>query len=135
VSNAARGRPTVAGPFGEDLRVSIAHKEGVAVAIICQGSDTGIDIEPIAPRSDRFAEMVLTDAERALAPEGQTLDEWLTRLWTSKEAAAKARGTGLSGRPRDFVVSRVEPGRLRIAESWIESQQEGEFIVSWTEHG
>jgi acyl transferase domain-containing protein len=134
VDNDERGRPVVAGPFRQDLRVSIAHKEGVAVALVREGCDAGIDIERIAPRHERFAQMTLTAAEQALPPENGGRDEWLTRLWTGKEAAAKARGTGLSGRPRDFEVSNVESGRLRVADSWIESRREGDFIVSWTSH-
>jgi phosphopantetheinyl transferase len=133
VDNDERGRPLVSGPFQQDLRVSIAHKEGLAVAIVGEGTDAGIDLELIAPRPERFADMVLTESEQALQPDNGGRDEWLTRLWTGKEAAAKARGTGLSGRPRDFEVSRIDGGRMRVADSWIESRREGDFIVSWTE--
>ena len=46
------GRPLVSGMFAEDLRVSIAHKEKTAVAIVAIGRDPGIDLEPVEPRSD-----------------------------------------------------------------------------------
>ena len=32
---------------------------------------------------------------------------WLTRCWCAKEAVAKAEGTGLAGRPRDFVITGI----------------------------
>jgi acyl transferase domain-containing protein/phosphopantetheinyl transferase len=132
IGNDERGRPLVSGPFQQDLRVSIAHKPGIATAIVREGRDVGIDVEAIEPRTDRFAELVLSDVEKAMLPQGDSA-EWLTRIWTGKEAAAKARGTGLNGRPRDFALSRVDAERLRIGDSWIRSQREGDFIVSWTD--
>ncbi len=118
VSNDERGRPTVAGPFGEDLRVSIAHKEGVAVAIICQGSDTGIDIEPIAPRSDRFAEMVLTDRSEHWRPRG-------------KHLTSGSPGSGRAKRPprrpaaRDFPAGRATSSSIGSSRAGSASRRAG----------
>ena len=43
----------------------------------------------------------------------QAPDEaWDLRLWCAKEAAAKACGTGLQGRPRDFALVGGDPGGL-----------------------
>jgi phosphopantetheinyl transferase (holo-ACP synthase) len=129
------GRPTVTCPGDRDLRVSLAHSGSVAVAIVAEGHDVGIDLEPIEPRSERFAELVVTEGERAL---GRHLDpdRWLTRLWTAKEAVAKARGTGLQGRPKDFEAVELDGEWLRIGEHWVhsttENTPEGEFVVSHT---
>jgi hypothetical protein len=40
---------------------------------------------------------------------------WFTRFWAAKEAAAKAEGTGLRGRPHDFTVVTAGPTTLQVA--------------------
>jgi phosphopantetheinyl transferase (holo-ACP synthase) len=133
--NDEAGRPTAVHPGEADLRISIAHKGSVAVAIVAEGVDVGIDIEPVQPRSEVFDAMVMTDREHEL---GAALDpdRWRTRLWTAKEAVAKAIGTGLGGRPRDFEAVTLDGDWLRIGDHWVRSHTEnlteGEFIVSHT---
>ena len=76
-----------------------------------------------------FARLALTGQELALGS-GHDPDEWVTRLWTVKEAVAKAAGTGLRGRPRDFVVREVD-GDWAFAEGrWVRSVREGHLVVS-----
>jgi phosphopantetheinyl transferase len=64
-------------------------------------------------------ETALDHTERALLdelteshPDDRTL--WLLRFWTAKEAAGKAEGTGLAGRPRDLLVRQVSGERLLV---------------------
>ena len=134
VSNDADGAPTLSGSFDADLRVSLAHVAGVGVALVAEGVDVGIDVAAVEPRVRSFAGTVLTLDEQALlgidvadddrpepdaaAPPSER-DRALTRAWAAKEAAAKAAGTGLQGRPRDFVIEEVDGDRLRIGERWI----------------
>src|SRR5262249_30947045 len=99
VRNEPSGRPVIDG----DLRVSVAHKDDIAVAIVGEG-DVGIDIERIEPRTETFAGIAYTAAERAL---GDDSEEWQTRLWAAKEAVAKARGTGITD-PKRFEVTARE---------------------------
>jgi phosphopantetheinyl transferase len=90
--------------------VSLAHTENGAVAIAAT-VPVGIDLEPI----DRDARAILpsfaTVEERELMDAvatdyfGETAP---TRLWCAKEAVAKALGTGLQGRPRDFEALAIE---------------------------
>ena len=127
----AGGRPIVRGPFREDLRVSVAHKEGMAVALAAEGRDVGIDVERISARPEGFAELALTGSERALVA-GASQDEWLTRVWVAKEAVAKARGTGLRGDPRQFEVSHIDGERLLVDSMWVETRIDGELVVGWT---
>src|SRR5690606_16701610 len=105
VANEDSGRPTVAHAGTEDLRVSIAHTTGIGVALVREGVDVGIDVEVVEPRAATFEATALTEGERALVPalDGGR-DAALTLLWAAKEAAAKAAGTGLQGRPRDHEI-------------------------------
>jgi acyl transferase domain-containing protein/phosphopantetheinyl transferase (holo-ACP synthase) len=140
VRNDGQGRPVIEGPFAGDLRVSVAHKEDVAVARVVRGSPVGIDIERVQPRGDGFAAIAFTAAERALRG-GGSADEWLTRIWSAKEAFAKALGTGLEGNPRRFEVKEVAGERLLVGMSsgdraqppvWVETRRDGDYIVAWT---
>ncbi|KZM71906.1 type I polyketide synthase [Nocardia terpenica] len=127
VSNAPDGRPLVAGLHGRilpELTVSIAHRREAAVAIARPSSGTGgpavgIDIEEVTERAGGTHEIALGAAERALlsarcAATGEPEALWFTRFWTAKEAVAKAEGTGLQGRPRDFAVVAAEPSELAV---------------------
>ena len=108
VANDEAGRPLVTGPDPADLRVSIAHTTGIGVALVREGVDVGIDVEVVEARSASFETTALTPAEAAFATafDGDR-DQFLTTVWAAKEAAAKAAGTGLQGRPQDFEVTEV----------------------------
>jgi acyl transferase domain-containing protein/phosphopantetheinyl transferase len=92
-------------------QVSLAHVDGVAVALAAD-VPVGIDVERVADDRRDILPYVATDAERELI---ETLaanypeDAWETRLWCAKEAVAKALGTGLQGRPKDFEAIAAEP--------------------------
>lgn len=143
VRNDASGQPLVSGTFDQDLRISIAHKETVAVARVVEGRNVGIDIERIEPRGESFAKIAFSESERALRPNGdEGADEWLTRVWSAKEAAAKALGTGLEGNPRHFEVREVAGERLLVGRTdarksdpplWVETRRDGDYVVAWTE--
>ncbi|HEX8803705.1 MAG TPA: 4'-phosphopantetheinyl transferase superfamily protein, partial [Acidimicrobiales bacterium] len=128
VRNDASGRPVVEVPGGERLEVSLAHRDLVAVATVGV-TPAGIDIESVEPRGERFAGMVMTDDERRLGA-GLPPDEWAARAWSVKEAVAKAAGTGLQGRPRDFVIRQLD-GDWSLADGrWVHTTREGDLIVS-----
>ncbi|TCP63427.1 acyl transferase domain-containing protein [Rhodovulum bhavnagarense] len=98
--------------------VSISHVEGCAVAAVADLPwRVGIDFD----RPDRVREptgflgAVLCEAEgvaRALPANAETA----IRIWTAKEAAAKAVGQGMQGRPEAFVLEMLDPvtGRARV---------------------
>ncbi|MFO1314001.1 MAG: beta-ketoacyl synthase N-terminal-like domain-containing protein [Burkholderiales bacterium] len=127
----ADGRPIVRGTFADDLRVSIAHCEGMACALVAEGADPGIDVEKIAPRGDAFAALAFTADELARIPV-DARDEWITRMWAAKEAVGKARGTGLAGRPKELQITNVEGERIMVDGRWVETARMGDFIVAWT---
>jgi acyl transferase domain-containing protein/phosphopantetheinyl transferase (holo-ACP synthase) len=139
IGNEASGRPVVRAPGGGDLRVSIAHTTGLGVAIVGDGVDVGIDVEPVEERSERFAGMVLTDAEQALVAPTRFAgdrDAWLTAVWAAKEAVAKATGRGLQGRPKDIEVTGVDGDTLVVSGHPVHldriEHHEKEYVVAWT---
>jgi phosphopantetheinyl transferase (holo-ACP synthase) len=148
VGNDAHGCPVVrirgAHVATRGVRVSIAHKPTIAVAVAATlrspapGAGLGIDIEAVESRSPTFERTVLTPAERSLAANADDArDTWLTRLWAVKEAAAKATGLGLGGRPKDFEIDAVRGDRLHCRDRWIATETlqtvGGAFIVAWTD--
>lgn len=110
---------------GADVRVSIAHTAGCGVALAAVGVDVGIDIELVEPRAANFEATAFTVAEQELlgaVPPSAARDRELTRWWAAKEAAAKAAGTGMQGRPRDWEIIEVRGHQVRIGERWIATE-------------
>jgi phosphopantetheinyl transferase len=106
------GRPVVR--VG-DVAVSLAHTDGVALALAAPAGRVGVDVERLAPPPPGFAEGAFGPDELALLP-ATARDEWLLRGWCAKEAVAKAIGDGLGGRPRAFPVTAIdaETGRVTV---------------------
>ena len=74
------------------LPFSITHSHGYAVAALAPTHKyIGIDLEKIAPRINAWK----TDFFHPTELVGQS-DEFLTQLWTQKEAVLKLLGTGLA---------------------------------------
>lgn len=110
VGNDPAGRPLAQGPLTRGFRLSIAHKDRIAVALAHPRRPVGIDVEPVTADPDALVRIALGPGElrlaERLAARGDTgLAASLTGLWCAKEAAAKADGAGLGGRPRDWRVT------------------------------
>ena len=74
------------------LPFSLTHSHGYAVAAVAPTAKyIGIDLEKVAHRIDAWKQDFFHPSE--LTQEG---DEFLTALWTQKEALVKLLGTGLS---------------------------------------
>ncbi len=131
IESEASGKPIVTGRYAQDFRVSIAHKEDIAVAIAADGVDPGIDVEKIEPRSEAFAALAFSPDELSLVPSGSR-DEWLTRMWCAKEAAGKAAGTGLAGNPKGLKITNIIDERILVEGRWVNTQTIGEHVVAWT---
>jgi 4'-phosphopantetheinyl transferase len=95
-----------------------ASDSGDFVVVALARTEIGVDIElkRSVARRERLARRICTERELELlqrAPENER-DERLLRLWTCKEAALKAIGTGLPGGVRNVEVeiSRDRPPKL-----------------------
>lgn len=74
------------------LPFSITHSNGFAVAAVApEDKYIGIDLEKIAPRINAWKTDFFHDTELTADS-----DEFLTALWTQKEAVVKLLGTGLA---------------------------------------
>ncbi|WP_302168864.1 type I polyketide synthase [Streptomyces sp. TBY4] len=120
IGNDQAGRPLAGGALAGGFRLSIAHKDRIAVALAHPALPVGIDVEQVTTDPDALIRIALAPgelglAERLAAREGTGLPAALTALWCAKEAAAKAAGTGLGGRPRDWrTTGDPDSGELRV---------------------
>ncbi|WP_329200707.1 MULTISPECIES: polyketide synthase [unclassified Streptomyces] len=110
VGNDPAGRPLARGPLTGGLRLSIAHKDRIAVALAHPSRTVGIDVEPVTTDPQALVRIAfgpdeLRLAEALAARDGTGPAAALTALWCAKEAAAKAEGGGLGGRPRAWRVT------------------------------
>jgi len=98
-------------PPREPVALSIAHCGNTAVAIACHsGPAVGIDLERLGSLGADVDYVAFTAAERdqITAADPSRHQEWLLRLWCSKEAAGKAVGGNCAGRPTSFTVQEVD---------------------------
>ncbi|SMB25369.1 Modular polyketide synthase [Sterolibacterium denitrificans] len=134
VGNNAQGQPLISphvhATFAEQLHVSIAHKDLLALAKTDE-KPVGVDIERIEMRSDEFIGLAMTAEEIALLPKTER-DEWVARFWVSKEAVAKLAGAGLGGRPKQFCVRQIDGQKLQVNEQWVITRRIGDYIIGWT---
>lgn len=90
-------------------QISIAHCRTSAAAVAerpRQERLAGIDLENIDEREDGFEVLALTKSEQNWLKEQGSKDrnEQICILWTAKEAASKACGTGLRNNPKNFEL-------------------------------
>ncbi|MFD9407654.1 beta-ketoacyl synthase N-terminal-like domain-containing protein [Streptomyces sp. NPDC059989] len=150
IGNDPAGRPVAEGPLARGHRLSIAHKDRIAVALAHPDRAVGIDVEPVTADPDALIRIALGPdelrlAEALAARKGTGLPAALTALWCAKEAAAKAEGSGLGGRPRDWRVSgdpdsggllvRSPDGHPYAIETTLLGSAPLDHVVAWTAHG
>lgn len=100
------GRSEVAGPRrARQWQYSLSHADGVAICAVAQ-VPVGADVEYIAGMADQreLAEHICTAGERSWLADLQPAarQQQLIRLWTCKQAIAKAGGRGARLRYTDL---------------------------------
>ena len=101
------GRPSLSA-YGSRPDFNLSHAGEVALLAVSWASPLGIDVEAVTAATDTgaIAGQVLHPNELAVferLAEDQRMSAFF-RLWTRKEAALKALGTGLSRDPRSLDV-------------------------------
>ncbi len=134
------------------LHLSIAHSAHVGVAQLSADGPVGIDVERVKPRGEGFSALAFTDSERTILgnagrdanTDGAAYDVRLTAMWAAKEAVAKAAGTGLQGRPSDWLISEIQGDRIRVNDTWVnlevldlappghDRSEADTYVVAWT---
>ncbi len=119
------GRPSLDFP----LYVSLAHKHHLALAKASRQA-VGVDLEWIESRDEGFMNLAFS-AEELL---GLSVDsaEQITRAWVAKESVAKALGTGLGGRPKDFCLTEIQGEDFWVNPCWVRTQRYGNYILGYT---
>lgn len=106
------GKPFLVGNQGDfhgaPPSVSLAHSSNAALAIAGPPDiHLGVDLERmgrISVDQNSFEEVAFTPSERLYLSKRDNWEKIALFLWTAKEAAAKALGTGLTVNPRAFAV-------------------------------
>ncbi len=97
------GKPSVTqGENAVPIPFSLTHSNGFAAAVLApQACSIGIDLEKIAPRIKAWSADFFHPSELAA---GEPSDDFLTQLWTQKEALVKLLGSGLTVNSFDIRV-------------------------------
>jgi hypothetical protein len=80
--------------------------------IAVHGAPVGVDVERIGPYDAAFAKSICTPSEDPEPAAGVSREHYLTSLWASKEALAKALGDAVA----------YDPRRLESPVSWSEGR-------------
>src|SRR5437763_14014369 len=98
IERGLRGRPRLAG--NADIDFNVSHTADVALIGLSRAGRIGVDVEHAdrVIQSSGLARRILTDRERATLPshDGDAIRRRILRLWTCKEALAKATGAAMS---------------------------------------
>lgn len=91
------GRPFLTGSASR-LQVSVSHSTGVFAVALSAFAPVGVDVETVRPvpaeaLARRWLDASAAEAVALAPPDGRT--ETFFLLWTQKEAAGKAHGSGL----------------------------------------
>ncbi|WP_159026469.1 4'-phosphopantetheinyl transferase family protein [Streptomyces vietnamensis] len=111
LARTALGRPYA--PDLPELDFSLSHTGSLLAVAVVRGGRVGVDAERPGRPMSVLEHRMCTPHERAgldaRGLRGTARDAELLRLWTLKEAYAKALGTGLRHPPRTFGLDPADP--------------------------
>ncbi len=119
-SENAHGKPRIANPLpAVDPRFNLSHTPGLVAVAVADGLELGLDVEALDPMSADLdtAQAFAHPAElRQLDPGAADFIAAFYRLWTRKEALAKATGLGLSLEVRQLIFEDEIAGHWHLEE-------------------
>jgi acyl transferase domain-containing protein/phosphopantetheinyl transferase len=139
VEEDGHGHPIVKGSWaqkiGEVPSVSLANSNGTGAAIASERSiGCGIHLANLDTAADTIEHMYLSPEERDRLKSLQLAQniEWLLRLWSAKQAMAKALGSVLSDQPEDFKLRALDKqtGRVELSISEKQLEEVAQFTQS-----
>ena len=93
---------------------SVSHDDTYTIAV-AHTAPIGVDVEKISSRAHRCRRLFMTAAEQSLTPpHGMAPEEFAVRIWTVKEAAAKALNLPLAQVWHDVEVIEITDSSSRI---------------------
>jgi acyl transferase domain-containing protein/phosphopantetheinyl transferase len=117
-------------------RISVAHTNELAIAA-ASDYPVGVDVAPVTQNVEEIMPYIATNGEQSLV---QTLEAaqpggaWSVKLWCAKEAVAKLLGTGLQGRPKQFVVIDADPQGCVLIQNMATQERFVVFTQSFRDH-
>lgn len=122
VKPAASGAPEVfISSTAPRLTISLSHRGGVAICAVASAEvQLGCDLELIEPHSEAFVRDYFTSEEQAIvdAADEEQRQALVALIWSSKESALKALGTGLREPAQSVSVCRMD--HLSANDCWTE---------------
>jgi len=120
-----------------DLAISLSHRSGVAACVLADKAVAlGCDLEITEVHSDAFLADYFTAEEQALVTAAADRDLLLALLWSAKESALKALGTGLRADTRSVVAYIEKPYAGTDAWSRLKVRHiSGRFFHGWWQQG
>lgn len=105
-------KPRLVWPTAPRLDVNLSHTAGVVASVVGEGVRVGIDLEAVdRPVAPAVVKRFLAESERLWLSAHGDRDASAIRIWTLKEAVAKALGLGLQIGFADLIVQ-SDPARL-----------------------
>lgn len=87
-----------------NLKFNISHSKDMAICVLSDGADMGIDIEEVAPVNINDFKHYMTPFEWQEVVSSPKKEDAFYKYWTKKEAVIKADGRGLSIPLKSFEV-------------------------------
>jgi len=101
-----------------DIYFSLSHSRNVVVCAVSD-SEVGVDVQYIAPVSDKVAKRVLTDEEYDIFKKSSVKDEYFCEIWTIKESYLKKTGQGICTELRNLSADSVKAGTIHRGGDYI----------------
>lgn len=129
------GKPRVSNPpDGTAPRFNLSHTPGLVAVAVSDGIELGLDVEALDPTHADLdtAKAFAHPAElRELAPSAPDFIAAFYRLWTRKEALAKATGLGLSLEVRHLIFEDEIRDQWQLAEWDVTPQHRMAVVTAW----